>query len=797
MPIFRLLSANSTLLNLFGLSGTGYVAVKGLEIKDTTTNRLDEASLGITWGVNDHPGGFYQNVRFNGVGLSRNPATGANTAGTNSQNALHISKCSQWRSWGIYTESQDGVRITDFITVHNGWDLTAVREDPVKQGGATVFAHAFYLNAYCTNMWLNRIVCVDATDGLGTRCGAVYSNQLVSIDNPVGITSGGKSSDVVAERPDGAPWYCDDVVIMGSDDLIAPGNPGGWALEYLNNISGSYMRNVAVFDFPQRGDASYNRYFAGGRISASQVPTYMLADKWSAWNYAVSPGETHLGNDLSNLHCSVSNSTLEFTVAGLNGTISGLLTRASAPVGYKTRSQVYAALGYASKSALVNAMLWRPDLPWAQAICAIALPAMGLSPKFQTAVAPSVVTDAPEVYKLGTADLTASNLNFTRGIPGICVLSGIVPCSDLTCSDLPSGFSMSAFRKSVTGTVTSGSNTITGVSDTTGMEKGMYVEAASGAYAAGLFLANTIITGLTSNTITCSANATGSTGVPAEGLFISAGGRTIRYDGSGTGAAAPSIHILETPKDTGMASHTTTLALAISAGASWTPMSPTIPARAYWDVSDISTLFQDTAGTVPVTTDGQTVKRINDKSGNGIPLFAQNNVGWVYHAGAKPYVTINGATENFKTANFVPVWADANGQVSAGAAINFSSTANAQNLIAGVNTYGNILAYHAGLVNCQTFYSSGGAVGENGPAVSSGVGVALTSIIKTTSLEAFLNGTGDGATTVSGTLVTGGDKIGIGGFSCAGSLSALAIFPTALGSTDHASFVAWLQARTS
>jgi surface protein len=37
----------------------------------------------------------------------------------------------------------------------------------------------------------------------------------------------------------------------------------------------------------------------------------------------------------------------------------------------------------------------------------------------------------------------------------------------------------------------------------------------------------------------------------------------------------------------------------------------------WYDTSDISTLFQDNAGTTPVTTTGQTVGRVNDKSGNG------------------------------------------------------------------------------------------------------------------------------------------------------------------------------------
>lgn len=40
----------------------------------------------------------------------------------------------------------------------------------------------------------------------------------------------------------------------------------------------------------------------------------------------------------------------------------------------------------------------------------------------------------------------------------------------------------------------------------------------------------------------------------------------------------------------------------------------------WYDPSDLSTLFQDAAGTVPVVADGDPVGRINDKSGNGFRL---------------------------------------------------------------------------------------------------------------------------------------------------------------------------------
>ena len=56
---------------------------------------------------------------------------------------------------------------------------------------------------------------------------------------------------------------------------------------------------------------------------------------------------------------------------------------------------------------------------------------------------------------------------------------------------------------------------------------------------------------------------------------------------------------------------------------------------AWYDPSDLSTLFQDTAGTIPVTTAGQPVARINDKSG-------QNNHATISTASARPTYQTSG-----------------------------------------------------------------------------------------------------------------------------------------------------------
>ena len=57
---------------------------------------------------------------------------------------------------------------------------------------------------------------------------------------------------------------------------------------------------------------------------------------------------------------------------------------------------------------------------------------------------------------------------------------------------------------------------------------------------------------------------------------------------------------------------------------------------AWFDPSDITTLFQDTAGTVPVTAAGQSVARINDKSGRG-------NHATQATAGSRPTYQVDGA----------------------------------------------------------------------------------------------------------------------------------------------------------
>lgn len=73
-------------------------------------------------------------------------------------------------------------------------------------------------------------------------------------------------------------------------------------------------------------------------------------------------------------------------------------------------------------------------------------------------------------------------------------------------------------------------------------------------------------------------------------------------------------------------------------------------AGAWYDPSDLSTLWQDTAGTVPVAIAGQPVARIDDKSGNArhlIQASAAQNPTYQIDGSGKSYLLFDGVDDVF------------------------------------------------------------------------------------------------------------------------------------------------------
>ncbi len=77
----------------------------------------------------------------------------------------------------------------------------------------------------------------------------------------------------------------------------------------------------------------------------------------------------------------------------------------------------------------------------------------------------------------------------------------------------------------------------------------------------------------------------------------------------------------------------------------------------WYDPSDLSTMFQDTAGTVPVTAAGQDVARINDKSGRGNHLTqvtATNRPKYQIDANGLPFLLFDGTDDWFISPTITP-----------------------------------------------------------------------------------------------------------------------------------------------
>jgi hypothetical protein len=194
----------------------------------------------------------------------------------------------------------------------------------------------------------------------------------------------------------------------------------------------------------------------------------------------------------------------------------------------------------------------------------------------------------------------------------------------------------------------------------------------------------------------------------------------------------------------------------VSAGA-WAPTSLGSNLAVDLTVLSTSNLYTDTAATTNVSADLQTAKAIKDPT-TGI-IFT-NSTGWVYHANSgKPYLQMDGSSW-FQSSSFA--FTDGSGQYSAWATAKPATNGNNWLLAFGGNTL--ILAnpalnrteshaWSTTPANLATDFRTGTTL--NADAV-------FSSVCSTTQVECFIDNSGDGATTFSGTLFSSNSTIEIG-----------------------------------
>ncbi|MBB76627.1 MAG: hypothetical protein CMJ75_19140 [Planctomycetaceae bacterium] len=144
------------------------------------------------------------------------------------------------------------------------------------------------------------------------------------------------------------------------------------------------------------------------------------------------------------------------------------------------------------------------------------------------------------------------------------------------------------------------------------------------------------------------------------------------------------------------------------------PVSP----LALYDFSDLSTLFQDSAGTIPVTAHGQRVGRVVDKSGNGLHLTTSDSRRPEYReVHGKRWLYLNGVDQDMDV-NMPQI--DEELVIAAGARIDVEPTTNGQIFGVASNVYGLATLYvRASSTNRWGFSRSFLSTGSGGAILSS------------------------------------------------------------------------------
>lgn len=150
----------------------------------------------------------------------------------------------------------------------------------------------------------------------------------------------------------------------------------------------------------------------------------------------------------------------------------------------------------------------------------------------------------------------------------------------------------------------------------------------------------------------------------------------------------------------------------------------------WYDTNDLATLWQDTAGTVPVTAAGQLVARVDDKSGNGHHVLQVDSA-------KRPILRLNATTGTYYL-EFDGI----DDMMSTAAAVDFSAY-NTLTMFAGVrklaSTSGSIIGLGRNDPGSALLYAAGTASDDFSPVIYAPSGTGLSLRTYTAPISAVLS----------------------------------------------------------
>lgn len=216
-------------------------------------------------------------------------------------------------------------------------------------------------------------------------------------------------------------------------------------------------------------------------------------------------------------------------------------------------------------------------------------------------------------------------------------------------------------------------------------------------------------------------------------------------------------------------------------------------AGGWYDPSDLTTMFQDTAGTVPITADGQAVARINDKSGNNKHLTQATGANCPLYktSSGLHWLLFDGTNDSLF--NVSPI---AGGTQSICAAV--QTTNGASTVLANIISASDRVVLTDTTVAIIAGYYNGSAYTPKSGAANASAHVDTVEIIKGTSTELRVNSVAQVGTTNPSVGSTAGIYLGqnsIGANFMAGKFFGLLQAAKGLTSAERASLETYMGAK--
>jgi len=328
-----------------------YYAIKGLDF-----NPGNVASAGFGF-IGKAGYTLIENNIFRYTGLTFDTADSPAPPTTQKLIVRNNSMYGMWNSGGrsacVYVAGYVGPTVEDNVFYHCGWKIGANRDDDPSAGGATVFSHSYYLQTNTTGAIVRRNLSADGAGDGGIARGDSILTENLFIDNPAAIGLGGGPQYNI-DRPTGVSFDASYNAIIGDADVTSS-HPLGWAISTTNGMSGSRVHHNLII----RSRSVNGSSVQGFSNSASfALPSYAQYDHNLLYLWANS-GQTYWTQSDANagyVHTAYDYNNWDGSAQGTN--TNSASTSFATPY---TAAQLYAALGFADKTAFINYAINHPE----------------------------------------------------------------------------------------------------------------------------------------------------------------------------------------------------------------------------------------------------------------------------------------------------------------------------------------------------------------------------------------------------------------------------------------------------